>query len=191
MNPEIDISNVILKTERLLIRPWRQSDLDDFYSYASVDGVGQMAGWKPHESKEESKIILDMFISHKKTFALEYQGKVIGSVGIEKYNETHFPEFENKKCRERGYVLSKEYWGQGLMPEALKEVIRFLFENANLDVIFCGHFLWNEQSHRVQEKSGFKHYAFDTYETAFGTTEENEVNILKREDWVLQQIPAC
>lgn len=191
MNPEIDISNVILKTERLLIRPWRQSDLDDFYSYASVDGVGQMAGWKPHESKEESKIILDIFISHKKTFALEYQGKVIGSVGIEKYNETHFPEFENKKCREIGYVLSKEYWGQGLMPEALKEVIRFLFENANLDVIFCGHFLWNEQSHRVQEKSGFKHYAFDTYETAFGTTEENEVNILKREDWVLQQIPAC
>lgn len=191
MNPEIDISNVILKTERLLIRPWRQSDLDDFYSYASVDGVGQMAGWKPHKSKEESKIILDMFISHKKTFALEYQGKVIGSVGIEKYNETHFPEFENKKCREIGYVLSKEYWGQGLMPEALKEVIRFLFENANLDVIFCGHFLWNEQSHRVQEKSGFKHYAFDTYETAFGTTEENEVNILKREDWVLQQIPAC
>ena len=190
MNPEIDISNVILKTERLLIRPWRQSDIDDFYSYASVDGVGQMAGWKPHESKEESKIILDMFISHKKTFALEYQGKVIGSVGIEKYNETHFPEFENKKCREIGYVLSKEYWGQGLMPEALKEVIRFLFENANLDVIFCGHFLWNEQSHRVQEKSGFKHYAFDTYETAFGTTEENEVNILKREDWVLQQIPA-
>ena len=191
MNPEIDVSNVILKTERLLIRPWRQSDLDDFYSYASVDGVGQMAGWKPHESKEESKIILDMFISHKKTFALEYQGKVIGSVGIEKYNETHFPEFENKKCREIGYVLSKEYWGQGLMPEALKEVIRFLFENANLDVIFCGHFLWNEQSHKVQEKSGFKHYAFDTYETAFGTTEENEVNILKREDWVLQQIPAC
>lgn len=191
MNPEIDISNVILKTERLLSRPWRQSDLDDFYSYASVDGVGQMAGWKPHESKEESKIILDMFITHKKTFALEYQGKVIGSVGIEKYNETHFPEFENKKCREIGYVLSKEYWGQGLMPEALKEVIRFLFENANLDVIFCGHFLWNEQSHRVQEKSGFKHYGFDTYETAFGTTEENEVNILKREDWVLQQIPAC
>ena len=59
MNPEIDISNVTLKTERLLIRPWRQSDLDDFYSYASVDGVGQMAGWKPHESKEESKIILE------------------------------------------------------------------------------------------------------------------------------------
>ena len=126
MNPEVDISNVVLKTSRLLIRPWRESDLDDFYAYASVDGVGQMAGWKPHENKEESKMILDMFISHKKTFAIEYQGKVIGSVGIEKYNEAHFPEFENEKCREIGYVLSKDYWGQGLIPEAVKEENTFL-----------------------------------------------------------------
>ncbi len=183
MNPEIDISNVVLRTDRLLIRPWRQSDLDDFYAYASVDGVGQMAGWKPHKSKEESQMILDMFIRHKKTFALEYQGKVIGSIGIEKYNETHFPEFENKKCREIGYVLSKEYWGRGMMPEAVKEVIRFLFVEAGLDVIFCGHFLRNVQSQRVKEKCGFKHYAFDTYETTFNTIEENDVAILKKEDW--------
>ena len=47
MNAEIDISNVILRTERMTLRPWRETDLDDFYEYASVDGVGQMAGWKP------------------------------------------------------------------------------------------------------------------------------------------------
>ena len=183
MNTEIDISNVTLHTGRMILRPWRQTDLDDLYAYASVDGVGQMAGWKPHESKEESQIILDMFIGHKKTFALEYQGKVIGSLGIEQYNEDHFPESADKKCREIGYVLSKEYWGQGLMPEAVKEVIRYLFEEVGLDVIFCGHFLWNKQSQRVQEKCGFKHYAFDTYETKVDTTEEDEVNILTREDW--------
>lgn len=183
MNTEIDISNVTLHTDRMILRPWRQTDLDDLYAYASVDGVGQMAGWKPHESKEESQKILDMFIGHKKTFALEYQGKVIGSLGIEQYNEDYFPEFADKKCREIGYVLSKEYWGQGLMPEAVKEVIRYLFEEVGLDVIFCGHFLWNKQSQRVQEKCGFKHYAFDTYETKVDTTEEDEVNILTREDW--------
>ena len=54
MNVPIDISEVILTTERLTLRPWRLSDLDDFFEYASVDGVGQMAGWKPHENKEES-----------------------------------------------------------------------------------------------------------------------------------------
>ena len=184
MNAHIDISNITLKTERLLLRPWRQEDVEDFYAYARVDGVGQMAGWKPHESKEESQRILDRFITDKKTFALEYQGRAIGSVGIERYDEKQFPEFENKRCSEIGYVLSKDYWGQGLMPEAVKEVIRYLFEEVGLDVIFCGHFLWNHQSQRVQEKCGFKHYAFNTFKTALGTAEENEDNILTKEDWL-------
>lgn len=82
MNEKIDISNVILKSERLTLRPWKEDDLEDFYEYASVDGVGQMAGWWPHESKEVSKAVLDDFIAGKKTFALEYEEKVIGSLGI-------------------------------------------------------------------------------------------------------------
>ena len=55
MNAEIDVSQVVLKTERLTLRPWKESDLDDFYEYARVDGVGQMAGWLPHKDREESR----------------------------------------------------------------------------------------------------------------------------------------
>ncbi len=87
MNAEIDISNVVLRTERLILRPWRESDLDDFFEYASVDGVGEMAGWSHHKTKEETQAILTAFISGKKTFAIECGGKVIGSLGIEKYDE--------------------------------------------------------------------------------------------------------
>ena len=87
MNAAIDISKVILTTERLILRPWQLTDADDLYEYASVDGVGQMAGWKPHENKEESLEIVRHFIDGKKTFALEYEGKVIGSLGIERYDE--------------------------------------------------------------------------------------------------------
>lgn len=184
MNTAIDISSVVLKTKRLILRPWKQEDLDDFFNYASVDGVGQMAGWNPHTSKDESQDILNRFIAHKRTFALEYNGKAIGSLGIEKYNEEQFPELKDKQCRAIGYVLAKDYWGQGLMPEAVKEVIRYLFEVVKLDAILCGHFLWNKQSGRVQEKCGFKHYAFGKYETHYGTIEEEEINILKREDWL-------
>ncbi len=136
MNVPIDLSNITLHTERMTLRPWRESDLYDLYEYASIDGVGQMAGWKPHESIEESAMILKMFIKEKKTFALEYQGKVIGSLGIEEYNEEHFPEFGQQKAREIGYVLSKDYWGQGLMPEAVKEVIRYLFEEIGFDLLW-------------------------------------------------------
>ena len=187
MNASIDISHTVLRTERLILRPWKQTDLEDFYFFASVDGGGQMAGWKPHESREESQAILNRFIEGKKTFALEYLGKVIGSLGIEKYDESRFPEFSGKQCREIGYVLSKEYWGRGLMPEAVKEAIRYLFEDVGLDAIFCGHFLFNKQSKRVQEKCGFRHYAFGTFETALGTVEEDVRNILTKEDWLASQ----
>lgn len=183
MNYPIDISGVTLHTKRLILRPWRQSDLDDFYEYARVDGVGNMAGWSPHKNKEESQEILNMFIDHKKTFAIEYEGKAIGSIGIEEYKEDELTEFANDKSREIGFALSKDYWGLGLMPEAVNEVIRYLFEDIGLDVIIAGHFLWNKQSERVQEKCGFKHYEFGKYKTRMGTIEDHEIKILTKKDW--------
>lgn len=75
MNAEIDVSQVVLKTERLTLRPWKESDLEDFYEYARVDGVGQMAGWLPHKDREESRKILRMFIDEKRRLLLSMKGK--------------------------------------------------------------------------------------------------------------------
>ena len=49
INAEVDLTNIVLETERLIIRAWKETDLEDFYEYAKVDGVGQMAGWNPHQ----------------------------------------------------------------------------------------------------------------------------------------------
>jgi len=70
MNKHIDISNVTMKTDRLLLRMWKETDLEDFYAYASVEGVGEMAGWTHHQNIEESRRILSHFIDGKHTFAL-------------------------------------------------------------------------------------------------------------------------
>ena len=169
MNAPIDVSNVAIQTSRLILRPWRQTDLDDFYEYASVDGVGQMAGWLPHKSKEESQQILNHFVEGKHVFALEYQGKVIGSLGIDLYNEKDYPEFAALQGREIGYVLSKDYWGKGLMPEAVSAVIRYLFEVENLDFLICGHFERNTRSRRVIEKCGFRYIRTVRFLTEYGT----------------------
>ena len=136
MNKQIDITGVVLTTDRLTLRPWRESDLNDFYEYASVDGVGQMAGWVPHRNMEESQAILSRFINGKNEFALEYQGKAIGSLGIGNYREDQYPELTALQGREIGYVLSKSYWGQGMMPEAVKAVIDWLFREEKLDFIW-------------------------------------------------------
>ena len=96
MNAVIDLKDVILETDRLILREWQESDLNDFFEYASVDGVGQMAGWRPHKNIEESKFVLDMFIREGKTFAvvLKENNKAIGSVGIEKLS-TEIDGYEN------------------------------------------------------------------------------------------------
>jgi len=181
MNAEFKINGKIIETERLILRPFVQSDIDDLYEYASVCGVGEMAGWKHHESREETSEILNMFISDDKTFAIcqKDSGKVIGSLGIEKYGlEEVLTEFTDYKGREIGYVLSKDYWGCGIMPEAVNAVINYLFEECDLDFLTCGYYDFNSQSKRVQEKCGFKPYRKVKMTTKLGTTEPSVLNLL-------------
>ena len=181
MNANFYLNGLTIETERLILRPWKQTDLDDFFEYASDEGVGEMAGWKHHENKEKSQSILDLFINDDRTFAivLKDNNKVIGSLGIEKYGmEKVLSEFFDYQGREIGFVLSKDYWGKGLMPEAVKAVIDYLFNVANLDFLTCGYYEFNNQSKKVQEKCGFKPYRKLMMETRLGTKEQVILNLL-------------
>jgi ribosomal-protein-alanine N-acetyltransferase len=171
INANVDVTNVILETNRLIIRPWRKDDLNDFYEYAKVDGVGQMAGWNPHTSIQESEQILSLFIEEKKEFALELKEnhKVIGSLGLEKLSISLNEYYDNHSGREIGYVLSKAYWGKGLMPEAVKRVIRYCFEEENYDYLMCSHSISNNQSKKVIEKCGFRFEKENSRITSNGT----------------------
>lgn len=183
MNVPIDISGVELTTARMTLRPWKQEDLQDFFEYASVDGVGQMAGWLPHENMEVTQKILDGFIEKRRTFALTERGKVIGSLGVECYDEKESPQLDSLRTRALGFVLSKDCWGRGLMPEAVNAVIRWLFEEMKLDAIVCAHFDWNTRSARVQQKCGFHFLKESSYKTHYGTVEKDIINVLYREEW--------
>ena len=181
MNANFDITNVLIETERLFLREWNINDLDDFYEYASVKGVGENAGWLPHDSKEHSLAILKRFVEEKRTFAIvdKKTNKVIGSLGVEKYGmEEKLTEFFNYQGRELGYVLSKDYWGRGLMTEAVKAVIDYLFNQLDYDFILSGHFDFNARSRRVQEKCGFVPYRKLVFDTRMGTREPGVLMLL-------------
>lgn len=182
MNAPFDVSNLILETEHLILRPWSLDDLDDFYEYASVPGVGEFAGWIPHKNKEESLQILKNFIEKKKTFAIVYKenNKAIGSLGVEFYKlEEKLSEFFDYQGRELGFVLAKDYWGKGLMTEAVKRVISYLFDELDYDFLTCCHFDRNARSKRVQEKCGFVPYRKLVCDTHYGTHEPSTLNLLK------------
>jgi len=157
MDISIDTSKIVIETERLLLRPFNESDLTDFYNYASVPGVGEMAGWPHHDSIETSKRILKSFIDEKEVLAIFHKAdkKVIGSLGLHWSWANSDDRYRDLKVKEIGYVLSKDYWGQGLMPEAVKAVIDYGFNTLGLDAFSCGHFIENDQSRRVIEKCGF------------------------------------
>ena len=181
MNADFKIDGKVLETDRLILRAFKEDDLDDFYEYASVPGVGEMAGWKHHENKEESKKILDMFIEGDKTFAIYHKNdnKIIGSIGIEKYGPEEEPiGFKNYIGRELGFVLSKEYWKSGLMSEAVFKIINYLFNTLNYDFLLAGYFSANLASKKLQEKCGFKAYKKTVFTTNMNTKEAGTLNLL-------------
>jgi len=174
---------IIFETPRLIFRRFKDSDLAEFNEYAQVEGVGEAAGWPHHKSLIESKTILDKFISDDEIFAIVYRenNKVIGSLGLHRRN--NIEEFKDKKQRELGYVLSKDYWGKGLMTEAANAAIYYAFKNFDIEFIMCAHFDINERSKRVIEKTGFKFYDMNTYQAVIG--EFNSLRyILTREDFL-------
>lgn len=150
-----------LETERLTLRLWKETDIDDLFEYASDVRVGPNAGWPPHENIETSQRIIDGFIKGNEVYAivLKSENKVIGSLGI--HDRKPDKSLEHLSQREVGYVLNPNYWGKGLMPEAVKCVIKHCFEELKLDLIWCGYFDFNENSKRVVEKCGFN-YQFTT-----------------------------
>ena len=181
MNAHFRINGKVIETERLILRAFKQTDLEAFYEYASVEDVGEMAGWKHHESIDESRKIMDSFINNDKVFAicLKENNKVIGSIGIEKYGlEDALTEFKNYRGRELGYVLSKDYWGKGLMPEAVNAVIEYLFNELDYDFLLCGYYNFNERSKQVQTKCGFRPYRSLTMTTQMGTKEQGTLMLL-------------
>lgn len=180
---DININGVALETERLILRPFKSDDLNDLYEYAKVDGVGEAAGWTHHKDVNESKEILTLFIQEHRTFAIteKNSGKVIGSVGIERSGKIYERDFAGKNINEIGYVLSKDYWGKGLMTEAVKRVICYMFDELKCDCVTVGHFVKNDRSRRVIEKCGFRFYSDGHYMVRWGEVFDEKSYILTRE----------
>lgn len=170
-----------LETDRLILRPFRKDDAEDLYAYARVEGVGEAAGWTHHKSLDESRAILADFIKNGDVFALELKetGHVIGSLGLHATDngEKYDPQ------RELGYVLSREYWGRGLMSEAAARAVRYAFEDMALATLWCAHFIGNDRSRRVIEKTGFRFLKSFVYGTRDGRRLESLLYILTREDY--------
>ena len=171
-----------LETERLILRPWCEDDAEDLYTYASDPEVGPPAGWPPHTSVENSREIIRTVLSAPDTFTvcLKENGKPIGSIG---FHRNDLAEAGDEY--ELGYWIGKPFWGQGLIPEASREMLRYAFEDLGMSRIWCGYYDGNEKSRRVQEKLGF---VYQRKTEGIEVRQMNEIrtghsNLMTKERW--------
>ncbi|MDR1011380.1 MAG: GNAT family N-acetyltransferase [Opitutaceae bacterium] len=147
---------MVLQTKRTILRHWHENDAEALYNIASDPKVGLNAGWEPHTSVEYSREIIRKIFSGKESYAiiLKETNELVGCAGFLLGEVKHSKTMGNNDA-EAGYWTGVPYWGQGLVPEAMRELIRHGFEDLELDAIWTGHYNGNLQSKRVAGKLGF------------------------------------
>ena len=174
---------MILETERLSLRPWEEADAEELYRLASNPDIGPRAGWPVHSSVENSRETIQKVLTAPETYAmvLRESGKPVGSIGLKQPQE-RFEDLQGLQM-EIGYWIGREFWGRGLMPEAVAEILRRGFEDLGCAVIWCGHYDFNGQSRRVIEKSGFVHQRTVNTTNLLGNTHPTLCYAMTREQW--------
>ena len=176
--------NDSMQTPRLILRRFNQGDLEDLFSYASVEGVGEKAGWPHHKSLDESQLILDRFIKEGEVWAIVHRAnnKVIGSIGLH-----HRPDESSHQEGDLvlGYVLAKAYWGNRYMTEAAECLLEEAFTRWNVPRIRVSHFKENDASQRVIEKLGFIYEKDGTYDAILlNRVFDERKYVLTKEDYM-------
>jgi RimJ/RimL family protein N-acetyltransferase len=147
-----------LETERLLLRKMRFDDAEAMFAYASDPEVSRYVLWDTHRSIEDSEGFLRSAMEGYERgdfggwgVVLKDDGAFVGTCGID---VGYAPEHARA---ELGYVLSREHWGKGLMPEAVRAVIRFGFGRMGLNRVEARCIAENTASARVMEKAGMNY----------------------------------
>lgn len=175
---------MILETDRLVLRPWREEDAADLYELAKHPKVGPITGWPVHTNIQNSLEVIQSVLSEDETYALIEKGtdSLIGDIGlmIGPKSKLDLPPDE----AEIGYWLGVNYWGRGYMPEAVEKIIDYSFNTLNLSILWCGYYIENNNSKRVSEKVGFLyHHTEEVYVPLINETKTLCVTQLKQSEW--------
>lgn len=178
--------NMEFETERLILRRWEESDAEDLYKYACDPAVGPNAGWPAHRSIDDSRAVIENVFNGEEAYAicLRKDRKAIGAIELMLNGHTDMTEKEDE-C-ELGYWIGKPFWGQGLMTEAAREMLRHAFEELGMSRVWCEYYEGNSRSKLVLEKLGFT-YLWTTEAVDVPLLHEKRtghVNAMTKEDWL-------
>ena len=174
-----------LVTKRLILRAWQESDAESLYKYAQDPAIGPVAGWPPHTSVEDSLNVIRTVFAAPETYAvvLKETGEPVGSIGVMFGDGLHSAEMQPGEA-EIGYWIGKPYWGQGLIPEAVRCLLKRCFEDLGMTAVWCGYYDGNVKSRRVMEKCGFRfHHTEEGKTSPLGDVRTEHFMRMTKEEW--------
>ena len=139
------------------IRKWELSDAKDLAAALSNKKVqdnlrdGLPYPYTVQDGKEFISAMLSADENETFAFAITVNNMVIGSIGIFRQGNIH------RQTAELGYYIAEEYWGKGIMTEAVKQICEYVFANSDIVRIYAEPFAYNIASCRVLEKVGFQY----------------------------------
>ncbi len=141
----------MLESDRILLRDFKNSDINDFYEFSKDPLVGPTAGWRPHDSLRMSEQILFNKIISDGNFAivLKKEKKVIGSIEL---NPSHIRQ--KIKAYEIGFALNPKYWGNGYAKEACELLMEYAFKKVKATIIEMCHIVDNIRSENTIKSLG-------------------------------------
>ena len=144
-----------LITERLILRRFTPSDAEAmFTTWANDERVTKFLTWAPHGSLDVTEFVInDWCSSYEKQdyyqWAIEFEGKIIGSIACVDADDN------SKRC-EIGYCIGYDFWGKGIMTEAVRAVIDYLLFEVGFNRLEIAHATKNPGSGKVAMKCGLK-----------------------------------
>jgi len=142
-----------LKTQRLTLRPWGVRDVDVLPEIGNDRRIWlNLRDGFPHpyeRANAEAWVALCSSGAMPHTFAIEFEGRAVGGIGLQGFDDVH------RKTAELGYWLGVAHWGRGIATESVLAMVRHGFDDLGFERIQAGVFAWNEASARVLVKVGF------------------------------------
>ena len=133
--------------------PWATNFLDDLVKHANNINVAKyLTDQFPHPyTQEAGQNFINMSSSHDpvQIMAIVVEGHAVGGIGLHAQKDIY------RKNMELGYWLSEDYWGKGIMTNAVKEMIQYGFKNFDITRIYASPYGTNISSQKVLEKAGF------------------------------------
>ena len=139
------------------IRKWELSDATDLAAALSNKKIqdnlrdGLPYPYTEQDGTDYISAMLSADENETFAFAITVDEKVVGSIGIFRQGNIH------RQTAELGYYIAEEYWGKGIMTEAVKQICGYVFDKSDIIRIYAEPFVYNAASCRVLEKAGFQY----------------------------------